>query len=75
MAKFDPPGAAAGLVYEGVSKEPPAPEANPKPPTPSGGLLKSEAMSAWEVTKAIFYSLAFVLLLIVIAAILMKVLT
>jgi len=75
MAKFDPPGAAAGLVYEGVAKQPPTPEAESKPVTTSGGLLKSEAMSAWEVTKAIFYSLAFVLLLVAIAAILMKVLT
>jgi hypothetical protein len=74
MARFDPPGAAAGLVFEGVAKEQSAPEAAAPAPA-SIGLLKSEAMSAWEVTKAIFCSLAFVLLLVVIAAVLMKVLT
>ncbi len=75
MAKFDPPGAPAGVVYEGVAAEkssPPPEDANAT--LSSVSIVKSEAMSGWEVTKAIFYSLAFVLLLVAIAAILMKVL-
>jgi hypothetical protein len=76
MAKFDPPPAPAGIVASGVVS---SPNTSPPPssqPAPLGvAVPKSAHMSAYEVGVAIGYSLGFVLMLVAIAAILMKVLT
>jgi hypothetical protein len=80
MAKFDPPGAPAGVVYDGVvQKTTPTPsdsQTSASGVAVSSGvkLAKTQAMSAYEVGVAIAWSLGFVLLLVTIAAVLMKVL-
>ena len=81
MAKFDPPGAPAGIVYSGSAAEKTSPppsdtQASSSGATVSSGvhLAKTEAMSAYEVVVAMVWSLGFVLLLVTIAAVLMRVL-
>ncbi|MCI0358592.1 MAG: hypothetical protein L0211_08920 [Planctomycetaceae bacterium] len=74
MAKFDPPAASAGVVSSGVVSAPASPPVSSQPAHSRITMPKSASMSAYEVTVAIFYSLGFVLLLVTIAAVLMKVL-
>ena len=78
MARFDPPAAPAGIVYSGVAAvetSSSAPSgASTSPSQSSIEMAKSVPMSAYEIGVATGYSLAFVLLLVAIAAILMKVL-
>jgi hypothetical protein len=74
MAKFDPPPAPAGIVYSGVTAAESTPATSSQASTPTVAIAKSVPMSAYEVGVAVGYSLGFVLLLVTIAAILMKVL-
>jgi|GEM_PF-4926595 hypothetical protein len=76
MAKFDPPAASAGVVTSGVVSAPTSPPPSTSSQASQSGIsmAKSVPMSAYEVGVAVGYSLGFVLLLVTIAAVLMKVL-